>query len=113
MLAGTVAEGDVVWTTSAVDTAQGTAQLKVTPKVVTAVATVLRDGAYNFILEQSDDEPHFRSLVADGVIASSFTTDWRLINTFGFDMADKLFNPIRRLVRQGMTISGGAVNGVK
>lgn len=105
VLAGDVLIGDTVWTAGDAGTAP-------TPTLVTNVTrNVVRDGAYNFVLQQDGDE-HFRSIVASGVVASSFTSDWRLIDTFGFDMADRMLAPVRSLAASGVVISDAAINGV-
>jgi len=111
MLAGQVETGDVVWTTGTSATASVRAGMAAVPSVVTAVSTVVREGAYNFVLEQAGDM-HFRSLVAEGVVASSFTTDWRLISSFGFDVADQMRKPLRQLYQRGLRVDGGSINSV-
>lgn len=95
-LASTVAVGDLVWALNPADSAAVPA-----PELVTSVDNVQRDGAYNFVLEQAGDL-HFRSIIADGIVASSFTSDWRLINSFGFHMSDRLLQPVRELAALGL-----------
>lgn len=93
LLAGDLKVGDTVWThAGAVATSAPTAA------TVTAITSVKREGAYNFLLDQAGDA-HFRSLLANGVVASSFTSDWRLIGSYGFDASDKLRDPIREMAR--------------
>lgn len=72
------------------------------PATVTTVDIVQRAGQYNFWLDQADDA-HFRSLIVDGVAAVSFTDDFRLINTLGFDVADRMVDPLREMARAGIS----------
>jgi len=88
-LASQVAVGDTVWVLNRDHSA-----LK--PVAVDSVTTIRKEGKYNFLLEQAQSR-HFRSLVADGIVASSFTSNWRLLHSFGFEMADKLRNPLREM----------------
>lgn len=92
-----VAVGDTVWV------AESAASDALTPVFVTAVDKVQRVGQYNFWLDGEDD-PHFRSLVVNGVATVSFTDDFRLVNTLGADVANHLVDPLRELVRLGVAL---------
>lgn len=81
------------------------------PAQVSAIRRVRRFGRHNFILEQSGASG-FRSLVANGVVASSFTSDWRLIDSFGFQMADRMYDPVREMVKAGLLVDSTSVNGI-
>lgn len=91
-----VAVGDTVWVATSTDGA-------LTPARVTTVGNATRAGKYNFWLDQNDDA-HFRSLIVNGVATVSFTDDFRLTQTLGFDVADRLVDPLRDMARMGITI---------
>jgi len=93
--AGNISVGDTIWTYS---------DSGLAPAKVTVILHVQYEGAYNFLLDQAGDT-HFRSLIANGVVASSFTTEWRLIDTFGFDASDQLRDPLRKMAR----LAGGTL----
>lgn len=90
-----LAVGNKIWTAT---TQNGSSVIDGELKAVSiiGVSQVMREGAYNFLLEQAGSSS-FHSIVAGGVVASSFTTEWRLINSFGFDVADKLRDDLREL----------------
>ena len=78
---------------------------------VSAIRTVRRFGRHNFILEQSG-ATGFRSLIANGVVASSFTSNWRLIDSFGLEMADHMYDSVREMVKEGLIVDSTSVNGI-
>lgn len=94
--AAKVAVGDTVWVASGATAA-------LTPTLVTAVTNVQRVGQYNFWLDQQDDS-HFRSLIVNGVATVSFTEEFRLTKTLGFDVADRLVDPLRDMARLGIAL---------
>lgn len=65
------------------------------PARVMSVRKVRKAGAHNFWLAELGDAS-FRSLIANGVVASSFSSDMRLVHTLGFDVANRMIDPLRQ-----------------
>lgn len=91
ILAKKVSVGDTVFIS-----VEGMSALQ--PSNVTTIDRVKRTGLHNFWLDQADDT-RFRSLVVNGVAAVSFTVESRLVNTLGFDAADRMVDPLREMAR--------------
>lgn len=85
-----VSIGDTVWVTSESGS-------RLNAEVVLNITTHRSPGAYNFLLLQRD-ATSFHSVIADGVAASSFTKEWRLIDEsdpWSFDVADSMASLLR------------------
>lgn len=93
--------GDTIW---AVSSGPDGEPDRLAPEVVIAIDTVHRTVGYNVWLLQSDASQGFRSLVADGVAAVSFTTEVRLMERHGGAVSDKLYEPLRALYRSNPSL---------
>jgi len=101
--AGAVAVGDTVWISS--DDGR-----RLVAETVVLVTRSMREGAYNFVMRQHG-APSFHSLIANGVAASSFTTEWRLLNESdpsSFDLSDAMADPLRNLYEAWIGFNGKA-----
>ena len=110
MAAADLAVGDQLWTAGT----SGSTSLS----TVTSISLIVEKSAYNFLLLQDPEggfqtgaPREFHSLVTDGIVASSFTTHWRLLTSHGPHAADRLGDPARALYRAGLRLEGTEVDG--
>ena len=120
--AGQLQIGDTIWVTRNASTSDASVDASTTPAVVAAITTETHPTAYNFLLLQEDvkqvaaatGQPatrSFYSLIANGVVASSFTEQWRLMKGYGPYVADRLGDPVRALYRAGLRLESDQVDG--